>query len=87
MDLGACFQEFSIHIQTCFGTMHRLTCIVQHSEQTWGLGAIEELTHNAVVEERNRRPLNTLALILLLFSLKRQVNENLLKLFIHIVDT
>lgn len=69
-------------------------------EKTPGLGAFakrisrinqalttfDQIAHNLVVEVLDGGPLNAFPLVLFLFSLQRQLNEELLKLLVNIVD-
>ena len=67
----------------------RMSChnrIVQRRENAWRALGLNQVTHNLVVEVLDRRPLNLLLRILFLLFFERQLNKDLLQLFIDIID-
>lgn len=60
--------------------------IVHGGENAWGSLLLDEVAHNLVVEEVDGSPLNALSDVLFLFGLEGELNKDLLKLFVDIVD-
>ena len=69
-----------ISVSSCTG-------IVQSGEDTRGALVLDQRAHHLVVKVFNRSPLDLLAGIFILFCLESQLNENLLQLFVDIVNT
>ena len=61
--------------------------IIQSGENTRRALVLDQRAHHLVVKVLDRSPLDLLAGILILFCLESQLNENLLQLFVDIVDT
>lgn len=61
--------------------------VVQSSEDPRGAALLNEVADDLVVEVFDFRPLNPLANIFLLLGLESQLDENLLQLFVDIIDT
>ena len=61
--------------------------IIQSCENPWRSFLFYQLTHNLIVEIIDGRPLNLFPCILFLLRLQSQLNEDLLKLLIDIIDT
>ena len=66
--------------------MNSVANVIEQREDARRTLAFNQLAHNLIVEERNRRPLNALLLVLFLFGLESQLDKVLLQLFIDIVD-
>ena len=62
------------------------TSVVQGSKDTGRAALFDKVTYNLVVEVLDRRPLDLLADVLLLFRLEGKLDEDLLELFVDIVD-
>jgi hypothetical protein len=60
--------------------------IVQGSEDSRGATLLNEIADDLVVEVFDLRPLNPLTNIFLLLGLESQLDENLLQLFVDIID-
>jgi len=63
------------------------TGVIHHREDAGGLLLLNEIAHNLVVEELNGIPLDLFADVLLLLLFQSELDENLLQLLVHIVDT
>ena len=62
------------------------TCVVQGGEDTGRTAFFDKVAHNLVVEVLDRRPLDLLADVLLLLRLEGKLDEDLLELFVDVVD-
>lgn len=60
--------------------------IVECRKDTRRSLSFNEITHDLIVEILNWRPLDLLADVFFLLSLQGELNEDLLKLLVHIVD-
>ena len=60
--------------------------VVQGSKDSGGSTLLNEIADNLVVEVFDLRPLNSLANVFLLLGLESQLDENLLQLFVDVVD-
>jgi len=82
-------------------TYPRISCLLRQllQQQTWKRNVIkyienarrvfsfDEVAHDLVVKVLDRSPLDTLMVVLFLFGLESQLDEELLQLFIDIIDT
>ena len=66
--------------------MGRRTGIVQRRKHSRRLLVLNQRAHNLVVEIFDRCPLDLFARVLLLFCFQRELNEDLLQLFVDVVD-
>lgn len=74
-------------VVSCHGIcMRSCRSVVQGSEDSRGATLLNEIADNLVVEVFDFRPLYPLANIFLLLGLESQLDENLLQLFVDIID-
>ena len=66
--------------------MRSCRSIVQGSEDSRGATLLNKIADDLVVEVFDLRPLNPLTYVFLLLGLEGQLDENLLQLFIDVVD-
>jgi len=66
--------------------MRSCRSVVQGSEDSRGATLLNKITDDFVVEVFDFRPLDPLTNIFLLLRLESQLDENLLQLFIDIID-
>ena len=66
--------------------MRSCRSVVQGSEDSRGATLLNEIADDLVVEVFDFRPLNPLTNILFLLGLESQLDENLLQLFVDIID-
>ena len=60
--------------------------VVECSKNTRRTALFDEVAHDLVVEVLDRRPLDLLANVFLLFTLESQLDEDLLQLLVDVVD-
>ena len=60
--------------------------VVQGSEDSWRATLFNKVAHDLVVEVLDRRPLDLLPNVLLLFGLERELNEDLLQFLVDVID-
>lgn len=60
--------------------------VVEGSKDAWRALLLDQVAYDLVVEVLDRRPLDLLAHVLLLLRLERELNKDLLELFVDIVD-
>lgn len=61
--------------------------VIQGGEDTGRSFALDKLTDDGVVEVFNRRPLDLLSNVFLLFGFESQFDKDLLEFFVDVVDT
>ena len=83
--LGKTLQQLLIH--TFRLPMDLCTSVVEESHNSRRVLSLNEITDDFVVEVVDLGPLDPLLYVLFLFSLQRQLDKNLLELFVHKVDT
>lgn len=66
--------------------MGRSASVIECGENAWRTSFLDEVTDNFVVKVLDRCPLDLFSHILFLFCLERKLDENLLKLLVHVVD-
>ena len=60
--------------------------VVESGEDTRGSSFFDEIAYNLVVKVLDRRPFDLFSNVLLLFSLQRELDEDLLQLLVNVVD-
>jgi len=60
--------------------------IIQDGKQTNWLLRFNQITANLVVEELNILPLNAFGVVLFLFCLQGELDENLLESLVYVID-
>ena len=83
--LAEVVQEAPVEVCIAPG-VHRLASVVQDPEEPRGTTTLNHLAHDLVVEEGDGRPGNSFGVVLVLFGLQSEADENLLEFFIDIVD-
>mmetsp|Transcript_5286 Transcript_5286/g.8737 ORF Transcript_5286/g.8737 Transcript_5286/m.8737 type:complete len:338 (-) Transcript_5286:259-1272(-) len=79
------FKKLVVGLGATLGVHRRTNIIEQQKDARWTF-AFDQITHDLIVEERNRLPLNAFCLILVLFCFQRQFDKVLLQFLIHIVN-
>ena len=62
-------------------------CVIQSREDAWRATFLDEVAYDLVIEVLDRRPLDLFSDILFLFRLESELDKNLLKLLVYVVDT
>mmetsp|Transcript_35583 Transcript_35583/g.48635 ORF Transcript_35583/g.48635 Transcript_35583/m.48635 type:complete len:234 (-) Transcript_35583:1331-2032(-) len=78
-------QKFSVSI--IFTSMHCRTHVVKNRKDARRSLGFDQVTHNLIVKILDRCPTDTFFLVFFLFSFKGQLDEVLLELFVHKIDT
>jgi hypothetical protein len=68
------------------GAFSKIASVVQKSENADGFFEFDQVTANFVVEKLNVFPFDAFSAIFFLFGFECELNENLLELFIYIID-